>query len=261
MTRIFTDGREGSVLALAPQAVGVGYDQPRRDQSPAPPPSIAILPIMGPISQRADGWFDGFDAIAERFAAALASDAGAVILKIDSPGGDAAGCNECVRSMLHMKDDAGKPVIAYADEAAYSAAYAIACAADEIYLPQSGGVGSIGCLTVAADMTRAVADAGINAVVVRSGALKADGHPLLPLDNATIARFQGRVDELAALFADLVAERRGLSRKRILGLQGGVVYGARAVDVGLADGIISFRELVSGLAARLDEVAQSFEEV
>jgi ClpP class serine protease len=257
--RTFVEGKEDRVLAIDPRAISVEYDgvEQKANQGSL----VAIVCIEGPIEQRAGGgffWsFDGYDSIRARFEAALASEAQAVILKINSPGGDAAGNLECARAMIAAKEASGKPVIAFADEAAYSAAYALACVADEIYLPDTGGVGSVGCLCVVAEMTKAVKKAGINARVIRSGEQKAEGHPLLPLTPDTVARFQERVDTLAQLFAGLVSEQRGMTVNRILGYEGGVFYGKDAVSAGLADGIMSFDDVLEGLESRLDDMAQN----
>lgn len=253
--RKFTEGKEDRVLAIDPRAVGIEYDRAEKRET-TEEGTVAIVCIEGPVEQRASWMFDGYDAIRSRFEEALAC-ASVVVLKINSPGGDAAGNLECARAMIAAKEAAGKPVIAFADEAAYSAAYALACVADEIYLPETGGVGSIGCLCVVADMTKAVKDSGINAQVIRSGSLKAEGHPLLPLNDATIGRFQTRVDSLAELFAGLVSDERDMSLKRILGYEGAVFYGKDAVAAGLADGIMSFDEVLEGLESRLDDMAQN----
>ena len=246
--RPFPAGPE-KILAIDPKALGQEYGQ--GEATKAEPGKVACLEIFGPIEQRA-GWFGpGYDSILCAFREALASDAQAVILHIDSPGGDAAGMAECVRSMIVAKKQAKKPVIAFSDESAYSAAFALTCAADETYLPETAGVGSIGCLCVAMDVTEAVRKAGVNAVVVRSGPKKAQGHPLIPLDDATLADMQGRVDGLANVFAELVAESRGGSAKKWLALKGACFFGHDAVAKGLADGVMSFDEVISGLNARL----------
>jgi ClpP class serine protease len=258
--RTFSAGWQG-VLAIEPRAALAEYEEGDRDPATETPvPTIAVVCVEGPIEQRA-GWFGvGFDTILASFRAALESDADAVVLKINSPGGDAAGNIECARAMVAAKEAAGKPVWAFADEAAYSAAYALACVADRIYLPDTGGVGSIGCLCVAADMTEMARKAGVKAVVVRSGARKAEGHPLIPLDKDTLDRFQSRVDGLADIFAGFVAEQRGGKPGRYLALQGACIYGQDAVAKRLADGVMSWDAMIEKLAAQvepLDSLAQS----
>lgn len=247
--RSFATGPQ-TFLAIEPTAALQEYDE-GQDTTQEQQQQIAIVCIEGPIEQRA-GWFGpGYDSIRACFEAALASEAAAVVLKINSPGGAAAGNIECARAMIEAKKASGKPVWAYSDEAAYSAAYALACVADRIFLPDTGGVGSIGCLCVAADMTEMVKKAGIKAVVVRSGKRKAEGHPMLPLDAETLASFQSRVDDLAQIFAEFVAGSRGVSPKRLLSLEGACFYGQDAVSKRLADGVMSFDAMLGKLAAQL----------
>jgi capsid assembly protease len=239
------------ILAIDPKAIGAEFDE-GQDAKSETTSKVACIRIFGPIEQRA-GWFGpGYDSILEAFRGAMSSDEiGAVLLHIDSPGGDAAGMAECVRAMIKAKRAAKKPVVALADESAYSAAFALTLAADETYLPETGGVGSIGCLCVAMDLTEAVRKAGVNAVVVRSGPKKAQGHPLIPLDETTLADMQSRVDGLANVFAQLVAESRGGSAAKWLRLKGACLFGDAAVKAGLADGILSFDEVMAGLIARV----------
>ena len=74
-----------------------------------------------------------------------------VLLLIDSPGGEVAGLFDLVDEIYHARGT--KPIIAVADEAAFSAAYAIASAADEVYLPATAQVGSIGVIAIHVDQS------------------------------------------------------------------------------------------------------------
>ena len=54
---------------------------------------VAVVSVDGPLMQRGGYWWDGHDAVAERVKAALAEPrARAVVMKLNSPGGIAAGC-------------------------------------------------------------------------------------------------------------------------------------------------------------------------
>jgi ClpP class serine protease len=96
---------------------------------------VATLTIEGPLYQRAVSMCgfalaDGYDAIEARASAAFAdSKAGAVLMAIDSPGGDAAGVMELADRLASMSADSGKALIAYASESAASAAYWLASSA------------------------------------------------------------------------------------------------------------------------------------
>jgi signal peptide peptidase SppA len=207
---------------------------------------VATLGIDGPLMQKGGWWWEGYDTILEKFSAALADpEVTSVVLKINSPGGVCSGCFSAARSMIDLKKKAGKPVYAFADESAYSAAYALACVADEIYIPREGGVGSVGVIGTLQDWSAFNERQGIKVAVVVSGAHKADGHPDMPLKADVVARYQRRVDELATSFIELVSMARGVTTESIRKLEAACVYGDAAIISNLADGISSFEDVVA----------------
>lgn len=207
---------------------------------------VAIISIDGPLSQRGDSWWwDGYEAVEHRLAAALASSATGIVLKVNSPGGVVAGCFEAAKRMREACVRAGKPVVAYADEMACSAAYALACIADTIVLPPGGTVGSVGVIATASDRTKANELEGHAIVVVTSGDRKADLHPDVPLSDAAVAQLRARVDLLAGLFSDWVAQRRGTTSEAVAALQAATFDGQAALTAGLADRVGSLADAVS----------------
>jgi ClpP class serine protease len=202
---------------------------------------VAMVSIDGPLAQRAwSCWMfggDGYDAIVDRVRSALANaKTSALVLKIDSPGGEVAGCFDAVRTIRALGERAGVPIVAYADELAASAAYALACAAEAIVLPDSGCVGSIGVITTVVDQTAALERNGFRVHVITSGARKADGHSAVPLSDDARAAIQAEIDYLAReVFAPEVAQARGLSVEQVMGLEAACCLGPHAVDAGLAD--------------------------
>jgi ClpP class serine protease len=206
---------------------------------------VAVVSVDGPLMQRGGYWWDGHDSVADRVKAALAEPkARAVVMKLNSPGGIAAGCFEAARVIRAAAQRSGKPLVAFADEMACSAAYALASAADRIYLPPSGEVGSVGVLSAVVSMKRAFDEEGIDAVVIRSGPRKALGHPLDPMSDAAVAAEQATVDALAAQFYALVASSRRMTADAVAALEGDVRMGASAVAAGLADGVMTFDEAI-----------------
>ena len=211
---------------------------------------VAVLSIDGPLEHKsASEWWSywqTYEDLARDFQLILDDSAiRAVVLKFDSPGGECAGLNETVAIMQGMKAEAGKPVIAYVDEACYSAAYALAMVADEIYLPESGGVGSIGVITAMCDVTKLNEKQGVRVEVIASGAKKTDGHPAVPLSDGAIKRTRRTVDKLAASFFDLVSAGRGLPVATVKGFEAGTFTGQDAVDAGLADGVMSLQDCLT----------------
>ena len=176
----------GSLLALAGSLRSVA-DVPiiDREADRTPPrgyevvDGVAVVPITGMLVHRlgimgsALG-MTGCDGIAASVGQALDDPAvRGVLLDIDSPGGEIAGCFSLADAIFAARGR--KPIWAVADEIAYSAAYAIASAADRVLVPRSGGVGSIGIIALFADVSRGLEAEGITVNVIAFGARKADG--------------------------------------------------------------------------------------
>ena len=151
--------------------------------------------------------------------------------------------------MRSMVEASGKPVVAYVDEQAASAAYWIAAGvADAIYVPPTGRVGSIGCLAVHVDESGAAEQAGLRYTIIRDPAGKAAGSPLEPLTDVGRARLTRDVGAATAGFVAAVSARRNIAPEAIRGLDGDMLAGDAAVAAGLADGV-STLERVIALAA------------
>ena len=256
--RKFAEGRKaGTLLLIDPHAMAASYAPREEACAEIVEGGIAVLTIEGPLeSKPGNTWmyFDDYESIMARFNDALASDdVRAVLLKIDSPGGMAAGLNATVDAMRKLKASSGKPVWAYADEKCCSAAYALACVADDIYLPPAAEIGSIGVTSTLVDATKANKMAGLKVAVVTSGARKADGNPDVELTEETVAHLQKRVDHLADLYYRLVQKARGLSVETIKALEADTFDGQDAVDAGLADAVWSLEKTISTMRAELDQ--------
>lgn len=101
---------------------------------------IAIIPIIGTLVSRT-GFVDAasgllsYGEIGEAIVGALADPAvQGLIIDMDSPGGEVGGLFDLVDRIPTLRGDSRKPLWAVANEAALSAAYAIASAADRIYV-------------------------------------------------------------------------------------------------------------------------------
>lgn len=223
--------------------------------------TVAVVHIRGSLDHHA-GYCDSYEAILSRADEAFAGvslnalgevvetgEPTAVVLRIDSPGGVCSGLNEAVFALRRMSATADIPLIAYVDELAASAAYALACACSEIILPASAIAGSIGVISGMYDQTAADEKMGIRFVTLKSGARKDDGHPHVPLTDAALNAEQRRVDRLAKQFYALVAQARPLSKKDIEALQAGIFLGNEVVNKGLADAVMGWDEMIDSLNA------------
>jgi ClpP class serine protease len=220
---------------------------------------VAVVTVMGPLAAKsfADvcGYVDGYDAIAARFSAAISNpEVGAVILAIDSPGGDVAGLEEAVASMRQARDAAGKDVFVYVDELAASAAYWIAAGVGtHVTAPGSALVGSIGCIGALVDETAALEKEGLKVTLIREPAGKAEGHSLGPVTELAMERATALVKSAAGRFYDAVAGYRSQKAKDVKALNGAVLEAPAALEAGLIDAVGGRDAVVQRAAAAISQ--------
>ena len=240
-------------LAILPEAFLGLFDQ-ASDPAAEIEDGVAVVNVHGPLMLRSSWWFDSYQSIRDRVAAAIDAGAEKVVLDIDSPGGLAAGCCECARALRAMAEEADIELEAFVSGYATSAAYAIATAASKIGVTPSATLGSIGVIGGLRDMTKLYDEVGIRHEVITSGARKADGHPAKPIDDEMIAAARVQVDGLAAEFFQLVADHGWVSSPAdAQALQAGVVLGKPAVELGLATEVTTLEQMIAAGAAEEEE--------
>jgi len=213
---------------------------------------VAVVPVAGTLVQRLGSirpvsGMTGYDGIRGQLAFALADpDVRSIMLDIDSPGGEVAGVFDLADAIYAARGQ--KPIWAVRAETAFSAAYAIASAADRVIVPRTGGVGSIGVIAMLVDMSKALTASGITVNLIQFGARKADGNQFEPLPKEARARFQADIDTIGRLFVKTVARNRRLSAAQVTATEAGTFMGAAGVSAGLADAVMApdeaFRALV-----------------
>ena len=244
-------------LRLAGQATPFDGDTAPSADVAVTPDGIAIVPVVGTLVARsgylgAASGLTAYSDIADTIEAA-ATDPGirAILLDVDSPGGEVGGLFDLVDHIQAIRSQCGKPIWAVADEAALSAAYAIACTADRLYVTQTGEVGSIGVVAVHRDESGADAQAGLAWSFVHAGACKVDGNPHQPLSDSARAGLQADVDALYGRFVALVTRCRKTSPEAIRATEAAVYRGDQAVAAGLADKVGTLRQALADLGASL----------
>lgn len=216
---------------------------------------IAIIPVVGTLVRRtigleAQSGLMSYGLIAERLDAALQDNAvKAILLDIDSPGGEAGGVFDLADKIFAARKV--KPIWAVANDEAFSAAYVIAAAADRIYLSRTGGVGSIGVIAVHLDQSVAEADAGLKYTAIYAGEHKNDLSPHEPLSDPARAQLQTEVDRVYALFTETVARMRGLDLAAIKETEAALYFGEQSVAAGLADRIGTMGDALSDLTKKV----------
>ena len=170
----------------------------------------------------------------------------AIVFRMDSPGGMASGCFDLADYIFESRGK--KPIVAQVDDMAYSGAYALAAACDEIQLTRTGGVGSIGVYTYHIDQSGYDAKTGIKVTYIFAGAKKVDGNPHEPMSDSALADAQDDINETYDLFCNSVAKYRGMSADEVRATEA-QCYGPKdALMFKLADSIGTLEELFARLS-------------
>jgi len=169
-------------------------------------------------------------------------------MEIDSAGGEVAGLFDLADTIYQARNI--KPVWAIANENAYSAAYAIASAAERLTLPRSAGVGSIGVVAMHMDQSAKDAKQGYVYTPVFAGDRKIDGSEHFPLTAEAKSSLQSEVDRLYGLFVSTVARNRNIDASVVRATEAEWLNPQEAVATGFADGIATFAETLSELERR-----------
>ena len=175
----------------------------------------------------------------------------ALIVHIDSPGGTFVGGEQLYYALRKVAEN--KPVVAVMGTVAASAGYMAAIASDRIFAHRGTITGSIGVIMQTTDITVLLDKLGISAEAIKSAPLKASPSPLEPLTDEARAASQAIIDDMHALFMEMVSERRGFDMSATQALADGRVFtGRQAVANGLIDAIGSESAARDWLASKRD---------
>ncbi|MBF0181330.1 MAG: S49 family peptidase [Magnetococcales bacterium] len=219
------------------------------------PGGIAIVPIYGTLAKRvgaveAASGLTSYASIEEMILDAATDPAvKAILLDIDSPGGEVGGVFDLAAMIRDARQ--AKPVWALADDA-FSAGFLIASAAERIYLSQTSGVGSIGVIAVHVDESERDAQEGRRYTTVFAGARKNDFSSHEPLSDEAKTRLQTEVDRIYGMFVATVAANRNMSEEAVRATDASIFFGADALTVGLADRVGTIRDALAELSAAIN---------
>jgi signal peptide peptidase SppA len=219
--------------------------------------AIAVLPLFGVLSQRMDMLSEmsggtSTERFAREFDQLMADESiGAIVLQIDSPGGNVAGTPEVARKIFEARGK-GKAIIAQADSLMASAAYYIGAAADEIVANPSAEVGSIGVYAVHLDASGYNEKEGFKYTLIKAGKYKAEGNPYGALSDEALAAAQEKVDQYYGMFVRDVAKFRGVSVEDVRNGygQGRALLAKQAHDAGMIERVATLEETLTRLGGK-----------
>jgi protease-4 len=161
----------------------------------------------------------------------------AIILEVDSPGGEVTASDVIYKALLDFKKSRkGRKVVALFGDVACSGALYIAMAADYIVVQPTSITGSIGVLISTMNLKGLGDMLGIKDVTVKSGANKDMLNPLKDVSPAELALVQAVVDDMFARFVTIVSEGRHLPVPQVKAIADGRILTAQqALDAKLVD--------------------------
>ena len=162
----------------------------------------------------------------------------AVALLVNSPGGSPTQSALVADRIRGLAAEKGVPVLAFCEDVAASGGYWLACAADEIYAHPTSIVGSIGVISHGFGLDGLIERFGVQRRLYTAGNAKSRLDPFLPEKQEDVEWLRDLQEQLHTMFQEWVVARRGdrLRTKDDL-FTGEVWTGAKAVELGLADGI------------------------
>lgn len=244
----------GPRVGLSDLAAAPGYTPPTRAMSGSPP-GVAVIPIHGTLVRRtvgleAESGLTSYAGLAAQLDAAIGNpEVSAILLDIDSPGGESGGVFDLadrIRAASQIK-----PVWAVANDMAFSAAYALASAASRVFVSRTGGVGSIGVIAMHVDQSEKDAQDGVHYTAVFAGDRKNDLNPHEPISSEAHAFLKAEVNRIYGLFVETVARHRDIEPSAVRDTEAGLFFGQAAVAMGLADAVGTFDDALAQLLASL----------
>ena len=168
--------------------------------------------------------------------AAEDDDVKAVVLRMNSPGGDAFLSEQLWHAVKQLRSK--KPVVVSMGDYAASGGYYISSAANRIVAQPNTLTGSIGIFGLFPNFSKLVQKVGVNVEVVKTNDF-ADltiSMPYKPLTNEQRALIQRHVERGYDIFLSRVAEGRHMTKAQVDSVgQGRVWLGRKAQTLGLVD--------------------------
>jgi capsid assembly protease len=205
---------------------------------------IAVIEVQGTLTRTwgAESYSGttGYDGIKMSFDDAIRDDDIRLIwFDCDTPGGSTNGMMDLAKYIgAHNREATGKLTIGYAGDYAYSAGYATISGCDRIYVPETGGVGSIGTIALVLSYAEALKTEGVDARVLRYPDEKALSHWSEPINESYMLDLYEEMKEITHIFQAMVASHRGIDQNAVAETRGRTYRGERAKAIGLVDAVL-----------------------
>jgi len=216
---------------------------------------IVVIPLSGTITIADSSMFLGStitpDLVSDYLTRAEKDTAvKAIVLRIESPGGEIAPCQEILWEIERVKET--KPIVVSMGGTVASGGYYISTKADKIVALPTTMTGSIGVISQVMNVEGLLEKLGIQIETFKGGKYKDMYSGFREMTPEEEEIMQGMIDEYYEQFIDVVAEGRGLGKEEVRDLATGQIYtGTAAKELGLVDalgGLDTATELAMELA-------------
>ena len=210
---------------------------------------IAVVRVEGVIVD-SDGFGASRARIIQQLKAAEQRRARAVVLRVNSPGGTVAACQEIFASVERLKGR-GIPVVASFGDVAASGGVYVAMAADEIVTNPGTVTGSIGVIIRSSNLSDLYRRVGVSPKVVKSGPHKDMLSTYRPFSDDEQTLLQQLIDDSHNQFVEVIAAARKCDRGAVERIADGrILTGRQALEAGLVDSLGDLDAAVERAAAR-----------
>lgn len=214
--------------------------------------------FTGVLTRQLDGgWLGTTDPVEDclrQIRAARQDDAvAAIVLEVDSPGGEVTAADEIHRELMLFKGSReDRKLVVLVHDMAASGGYYISVPADRILAQPTALIGSIGVILQTLNIQGLSEKIGVTDTTIKSGKNKDLLNPFHPVDPEQVALLQESIDTMHVRFVDLVSQGRGLKKSELKPLADGRIFTAEdALKHKLIDGIGYWDEVFDETCALL----------
>jgi protease-4 len=172
----------------------------------------------------------------------------AVVLRINSPGGEVVASDAIYRALAEVRDDEKRPIkiVACVETVGASGAYYAAMGTDFVVANELGITGSIGVILQTFNFRHLMDKVGVEAYTFKSGNLKDILNPTREPTEDEKKLVQDLIMEVYDKFVGIVADERNIDLDKLKnGLADGRIYsGKQAKEAGLIDEVGYFEDAV-----------------
>lgn len=256
---IFLGGKEG-IQNESSKYSKTYYDAFYRETQANPSAAkVAVLNLSGTIIASNSYGFSTDTTLSRSFIALLAhtledQEISAVIIQINSPGGEVFAAEQISQSIDILSKKFNKPIYMVLESMAASGGYYIATSGKKIFAYPETLLGNIGVRVDIPNVEKLMEKVGVEMQSVTSGEMKTMGSPLKKMSEEEEKIFKALIEESFDTFVNRVATGRNMTTSEAEKLSDGRIFsGTQALDNGLIDGLIkSLTDLENEISKELD---------